>query len=360
VDEQPSAGSGPLDSVAASASVGVTPAPDPAAVATPAAGAGAGRGGGPAAAALGAVRKYSVFGVFVIMVIVFAAEQPGRFLTGNNIQVMLADSVVLSLAAVGLTIVLALGQFDLSFAAVIGLSGAVAIFAMHSMHQSAGVAILLALAVGAAVGIANGAIVSFGRVPALIGTLAVSSAATGVEEAIMHQNTVSSGISQSYLNLTTKHVIGLPAHVVLLFVVIIVLWFTMSLTTVGRRIYAVGSGEEAARLSAVRTSLVKFSGFVILGVVAAVAGVVTTSQAASYYPNSGTPYLLPAYAAAFLGFSALGSRRFHPLATYFGVIFTVVLSTGLTMLNAPPWATNLSEGIVLAAAVLLVRAGRRA
>ncbi len=358
MNEQARVSGSALESPESTIGVGLSPPPVQRDHATPQTVEGA--GGRRASSVLRIFQKYSVFGVFVIMIVIFAVDQPNRFLASNNVKVMLANSVVLSLAAVGLTIVLALGQFDLSFAAVIGLSGGVAIFTMHDLHQSTAVAVLLALAIGAVVGLANGLMVSYGRVPALIATLAVSSAATGVEEALLHQSTVSNGISESYLHLTTGRALGLPTQVVLLFVVILVLWFLMSLTTVGRRIYAVGSGEEAARLSAVRTSLVKLSGFVILGVVAAIAGIVTTSQAASYYPNSGTPYLLPAYAAAFLGFSAMGGRRFHPLATYFGVIFTVVLSTGLTMLNAPPWATDLSEGIVLAAAVLLTRVGRRA
>jgi ribose transport system permease protein len=175
----------------------------------------------------------------------------------------------------------------------------------------------------------------------------------------MNQNTVTEGITRNYLALTTTKLMGIPLHVLLMVTLVALMWFLMSFTVQGRRFYAVGSGEEAARLSAVRTSAVTLSGFVILGVTAALAGVVATSQAASYYPNSGAPYLLPAYAAAFLGFSALGGRRFHPLATFFGVVFTETLSTGLSMLNAPPWVTDLSEGLVLAAAVLLVRTGRR-
>lgn len=304
---------------------------------------------------IGALRQWGVFAVFAIMCVTFSILQPGRFATLDNVLVMLSNSAALTLAAVALTVVLALGQFDLSFAAVIGLSGAIGVYSMNQWGGGTAIAIGLALAVGAIIGVANGLMVGYGRVPALIGTLAVGSAATGIEVSIMRQNTVYEGIKPSYVAIASKHVLGVPLGVFVTIAIVLVVWGMLSSTVLGRRIYAIGSGEEAARLAAVRTRAVILGSFVATGVIAGAAGVIVTSQASSYYPDSGTPYLLPAFAAAFLGFSAIGGRRFHPLATFFGVIFTQVLATGLAMLNAPPWATNLSSGIVLAAAVLLVR-----
>lgn len=306
-------------------------------------------------AALGLGRQYGVFGVFVAMVIVFAVLRPGRFATTQNFETMIANSAALTLAAIALTFVLSLGQFDLSFAAVIGLAGAIAVYAMSFWGWATVPAILAALVVGAVVGLANGLMVGYGRVPALIGTLAVSSAATGIEVSIMKQNTVYEGVRPAYVNLTTSKLFGVSTSVYLTILVVLLMWVLLRYTVLGRRVRAIGSGEEAARLAGVRTRVVIALGFVVTGVIAGLAGVVVTSQGSSYYPDSGTPYLLPAFAAAFLGFSAIGGRRFSPVATFFGVIFTQVLATGLTMLNAPPWATNLSSGVVLAVAVLLVR-----
>lgn len=301
------------------------------------------------------LRELAVILVFLVLVLTFSVVLPGRFPTFTNVRDILVDAVVLSTLAAGLTVVLALGEFDLSFAAVVGLSGAVAVDAMHSLHQGAVVAVLCALGVGAGVGVANGLIVGYGRVPAFIGTLAMSSLATGAEEALMNDNTVYQGITHTYLGLTTAQVGAVPIEIFYGAVVVTIVWIVMSFTVFGRRTYAVGNNEEAARIAGIRTKRVKLAAFVVLGICGGIAGVLVTSQGASYYANSGAPFLLPAYGAAFLGMSAIGGRRFHPVATAFGVIFTGVLATGLTMLNAPPASTALSEGAVLAVAVLIVR-----
>jgi ribose transport system permease protein len=301
------------------------------------------------------LREAAVILVFVGMVIGFSIALPGRFPTSTNLKNIFEDAVALSVLGGGLTVVLALGEFDLSFAAVVGVTGALAVGAMNKFHDGAAVAVLAAVVAGGLIGVVNGLIVAYGRVPALIGTLAVGSMATGIELALENNNTVYQGITTGYTSLTTAHVAGVPIEIIYGAMIIALLWAFLSFTTFGRRAYAVGNNEEAARIAGVRTQRVKVGGFVVMGVCGGIAGVVLTSQAASYYPNSGQPYLLPAYAAAFLGLTAVGGRRFNPVATTFGVIFTAVLSTGLSMLNAPPAATSLSEGALLAVAVLLGR-----
>jgi ribose transport system permease protein len=307
------------------------------------------------AAVIGRLRSVAVFAIFVGLVVFFSIRAPGTFLTFADLQTILENSVVLTLVAAGVSIVLALGLFDLSFSAVIGLSGAVAVGLMHTYHTGAFAAVLAALAVGLVIGIVNGLLVGYARVAAFIATLAVGSAATGVEEALMHGNTLYGGITKTYIDLAQSKIGGVAIEVIIIVVVVAVISLWLAFTVSGRRIYTVGSNEGAARLAGVRTRRVIVLGFAVMGLCAAMAGVMVTAQATSYYPNSGTPYLLPAYTAAFLGFSAIGGRRFHPAATFFGVLFIEVLSTGLAMLNSPPWSTDLAEGVALGVAVLLVR-----
>jgi ribose/xylose/arabinose/galactoside ABC-type transport system permease subunit len=133
----------------------------------------------------------------------------------------------------------------------------------------------------------------------------------------------------------------------------------MSLTVFGRRSYAIGGSPEAARIAGVRINRVRLLAFVIVGACAGLAGIILTSQAASYYPGAGTPLLLPAYTAVFLGWSASFNRSFHPLLTLFGVLFTGVLTNGLITLQVAPYVTDLVQGCVLAGAVLLARSADR-
>lgn len=301
------------------------------------------------------LREAAVILVFVGLVIGFSIALPSRFPTIDNVRNILEDAVALSVLGGGLTVVLAIGEFDMSFSSVVGVCGAVAIEAMRTLHMGAGGAILAAVVAGLVFGALNGLIVAYGRVPALIGTLAIGSVAAGVELALENENTVYQGITHGYTDLTTATVAGIPVEIIYEVLIIVALWVLMAFTVYGRRAYATGNSEEAARNAGVRTQRLKLVAFLVMGACGGLAGVVLTSQADSYYPNSGQPYLLPAYTAAFLGLTAIGGRRFSPMATLFGVIFTSVLSTGLSMLNAPPAATSLSEGAILAVAVLLGR-----
>jgi ribose/xylose/arabinose/galactoside ABC-type transport system permease subunit len=104
---------------------------------------------------------------------------------------------------------------------------------------------------------------------------------------------------------------------------------------------------------------VKIAAFVLAGLTAGLAGVLVTSSAGSYYPNLGTGYLLPAYAAAFLGLSLGGGLRFNVLGSYLGVLLLGMVTTGLTMMNQPSWVAALVQGLVLIAAVAGIAVKRR-
>ncbi len=293
--------------------------------------------------------------VFAAMIIAFSIARPDNFPTFSNVRTILFTSVALGILAIGLTVVLAIGQFDLSIGAIVGLSGACATLSMSNVHAITPVAVLIGILAGGTVGVFNGLIVAYGRVPAFIGTLAIGSIATGIERGITLDNTIYQGIHDSYAAISRFNILGLPTSVWVWLGALLAIWMLLDLTVLGRRIYSIGANEEAARLAGVRTARVKMMAFVILGLCGGLTGVIVTAQAFSYYPNSGMPLLLPAYAAAFLGSSVLGGARFHPVATAFGVLFTGTLATGLIMLEFPSWSTNVLEGVVLAFAVLLAR-----
>lgn len=304
---------------------------------------------------LRSARSGGVVFAFVVMIIAFSVARPDIFPTFSNARTILFSSVALGIMAIGLTVVLSIGQFDLSIGAMVGISGACAVLAMANGHVLTPVAVVVGILAGGTVGVFNGLIVAYGRVPAFIGTLAVGSIATGIERGVTLDNTIYQGVHESYAAISRYNILGVPASVWVWLGTLIVIWILLDLTVFGRRIYSIGANEEAARLAGVRTARVKMAAFVVLGLCGGLTGVIITAQAFSYYPNSGTPLLLPAYAAAFLGSSVLGGARFHPVATVFGVLFTGTLATGLIMLEFPSWSTNVLQGVVLAFAVLLAR-----
>ncbi|MFA4928661.1 MAG: ABC transporter permease [Patulibacter sp.] len=309
--------------------------------------------------ALGSVLRYAVFGAFVLMVAVFVALRPDEFAQISTLRSILDDAAVLAVAAAGLTVILAVGEFDLSFGSIAGFAGAVAVYAMVTLGIPIVPALLLAVVAALLAGGVNGGLVAYGRVPALIGTLAVGSVVLGLERALMDDKTVYDGIPRGFLTITESELLGLPLTVYISLVVVAAVGAFLSFTVPGRRIYATGSGEDAARISGIRTKRVRMMAFAIGALCAAIAGVLLMSRGASYYPSAGVGLLLPAYSACFLGWSAASSGRFHPVYTYFGVIFMGTMATGLIMLQVASWVTDLVQGLVLGIAVLVARSVRR-
>ena len=136
-------------------------------------------------------------------------------------------------------------------------------------------------------------------------------------------------------------------------------WLTLERTEPGRYMYAIGSNAEAARLAGLNTRALRISGFVVVAVSAAVVGVMLASLTSSYTPNIGPPYLLPGYAAVFLGAAAFRPGQFNIAGSVVGVLFLGVIQTGLTMLNLQTYVINLVQSAILVAAVLLSRLGQR-
>lgn len=296
----------------------------------------------------------------IILVAYFKIRLPDTYLTTDNMVSVLQQQSTLLILALGVTFVLVIGEFDLSFANTIGLAGGVSILLMSRSGSPVIVAIIAALAIGAAIGVANGLAVAWGRAPAFIATLAVGSVAVGLEQLLTNNETISSGIPDSYLAFTLTTHLGLAWSTWLALVLVVVAIVVMSFTTFGRRLRATGLNPTAVTLAGISVNRVRLAAFVVMGVTAGLAGVMITSQGGSYFPNSGAGLLLPPYSAVFLGAAVIGRGRFSPGGTLFGVVFIALLERGLTMLDQKSAVIQLIEGAVLLAAVVLARQERKA
>jgi ribose/xylose/arabinose/galactoside ABC-type transport system permease subunit len=294
--------------------------------------------------------QWSLLIAFAAAFIFFSIARPQTFLTWANAKAILDDASPLSVLAAGVTVVLVMGEFDLSIGAVVGLAsaGAVSVMAFHGWPTPA--AVTIALLAGAAAGLANGIGVTVMRIPSFIATLAMGSIAGGIELAIT-QTSIFQGLHTSYLNIALTRIAGFPLRPIIAAGVTLVFLVILRTTVFGRNAHAVGDNPAAARLAGLPIQRIKISGFVLTGATAGIAAVLITSSAGSYYPNLGTGLLLPAYAAAFLGLSLGGGLRFNVLGSYLGVLLLGMVTTGLTMMNQPSWVAALVQGLVLVAAV---------
>ena len=305
--------------------------------------------------------QWALLGALLVTIAVFGALRPSSFLTVDNLKSTLNTAAPLLIVALGLTVVLAMQDFDLSVAGMMGLGGAVAIqlMAVHSVPW--GLAIALALLVGVLGGLLNAALIAYLGGSAFIITLAMSTVFVGLEFAVTGQKTIFDGIPDGFANFAqSRWLFDLPAQVFIAGFLAVVVWAMLSQTEIGRYMYAIGGGPEAARLSGVRTREIRTLGFVIAAVLAAAAGVLIDSSAAASTPQIGAPYLLPAFAAVFLGSAAFKVGQFNAPGTVLGVLFLGVIQNGLTMLSLSTAVINIVQGVILATAILVSRIGVRA
>jgi ribose/xylose/arabinose/galactoside ABC-type transport system permease subunit len=317
------------------------------------------RGGARVGSSLrGVAERWSLLLAFGGAFVFFSVARPNSFLTWDNVRAILDESSVLCVLAAGVTVILVIGEFDLSVGFVAGLAGAAAVSVMAYNGWGVGAAIAIALGAGAAAGIASGIAVAHIRIPSFIATLAVGSIAAAIELAIT-KTAIFEGLSSSYIEIAITRVWTIPLRAIIAAVVVLALMIILRGTVFGRHAAAVGDNPAAARLAGVPVERVRVVAFMLAGLSAGLAAVLVTSSASQYYPNLGTGYLLPAYAAAFLGLSLGGGLRFNILGSYVGVLLLATVTTGLTMMNQPSWVAAFVQGVVLLVAVAGVSIRRR-
>jgi ribose transport system permease protein len=306
------------------------------------------------------VGRWVVVGGFVAMVAIFGALEPATFLDWSTVKNLLDQAAVPVMLACGLTFVLVVGEFDLSYTATLGLAAGLTVTLMAHSGLGVGPAVLVTVAAAALVGLAVGLLVTVGGASSFIVTLAVGSAVTGLELALTDNKTIYQGIPGSFTDLASKEALGLHRPVWLALLVLVLAIVLLHATRFGRHARAVGGNPTAAYLAGVPVRRIRVLCFVLVAVLAGICAVILTSRAASYYPNASGSFLLNTYAAAFLGAAAGGRSGFTVAGSALGVLWITTLQTGLTLHNEPAWTSNFIQGLVLATAVLIAARGRRA
>ena len=305
--------------------------------------------------------RYGLVVAFLVMIAVFSLLKPHVFPTGDNAKAILEQTAPPAILAIGLTAVLVMNDFDLSFGSMLGVGSGVVTVLLVNHHVGWVLAVIIALLVGIAGGMVNGILIAVLGGSSFIITLAMGTVLTGVEYAITKQKDIFSGMPASFTSISqNSSILGINNQVWIALAIGIIVWVLLEKTEIGRFMYAIGGNSEAARLAGVRVRTLRIFGFVIIGMAAIVAGVLITSLGGSYTPDPGPPYLLPAYAGVFLGAAAFRPGQFNVLGTVVGVLFLECIQTGLTMLSLSTWIINVVQGAILIAAVLLSRLGEGA
>jgi ribose transport system permease protein len=291
----------------------------------------------------------------VLVFVVFGIWKTDIFLTEQNLFTILNDNASLAIISFGLTVVLLTGEFDLSIAGVVSFTGYLSAGLIANQGLPPAASVVVVLCVGALIGLVNGVLVTYFRIHALIATLAVASILNGLTFLYSDGAVLYTGIPESFIQIGRTGIGNLDVPALYMIAIGIVLWAMLRYTAAGRYMHAIGGNREASRLSGIRVSRYVIAAFMISAVCASVAGIVETARNGSAQPTAGMSFLLPAFAAAFLGAATLRRGEFHIIGTAIGVYLIAVATSGLFILGAPFYTQEFLTGGLL----ILATAGSR-
>ena len=298
--------------------------------------------------------------VWLGIIVLFSLWVPETFPNLATAKQILNANAITALAALSITIPLSARVFDLSFAGVMTLTGVTVAHLIAKAGVPVVPAILLALGVGLGVGLINALVVVVMKIDSFIGTLATGSLIAALVTMITKEVPITDAkLGGAFAKIGQTSVGGITLSVFYCAVVAIGIWYLLEHTATGRRLYATGFNPDAARLAGVRIDRLRFMSLVASGGLAGATGIILASTLGSGSPTAGTPYLLPAFAAAFLGATQLKHGRFNAGGTIIAVLLLGTGVTGLALANAPQWAGDMFVGVVLIAALALTGLQRR-
>jgi ribose transport system permease protein len=287
----------------------------------------------------------------VVIALLFGALIGPQFFRAANLELVARQTVIVCVAALGMTMVIVSGGIDLSVGSIVALSGVVLGMALKHDEPLA-IALLLALAAGSACGLLNGLLVSVGGLPPFIVTLGMMSIARGVALLVTEGRPVS-GFQPAFRLFATGRIGFVPAPVVATAIVYIAAHFVLTRTAFGRYVYAIGGNEEATRLSGVAVRFHKTMIYGVSGLMSAAAAIILTARLNSAQPIAGMMYELDAIAATVIGGTSLMGGEGTLGGTLVGALIMGVLRNGLNLLGVSSFLQQVVIGAVIVVAVLL-------
>jgi ribose transport system permease protein len=295
-------------------------------------------------------------GGLLVLVVALSILAPS-FLSAQNLLNVGVQAAVVAVLAFGSTFVIVSGGIDLSVGSVAALSAMVGAWSSTEAGLPGPLALLLGLATGVVAGLVNGALVSYGRLPAFIATLAMLSVARGLTLVVSQGTPLATPDVVSELGSNLTPFLPVPLLVMLVFFGLTA--FVLTRTYQGRAMYVIGGNEEAARLSGINVRRQKLVIYALSGLFAAVAGMLLAGRLASAGPQAAVGYELDAIAAVVIGGASLSGGVGKASGTLIGALVLAVLRNGLNQLQVSPFWQQVVIGVVIALAVLLDTLRRR-
>jgi len=290
--------------------------------------------------------------VWAALVVGFSVAMPSTFPHTGNIAAILSSQVIVLFLSLALLIPLLAGDYDLSVANNMALAAMILTVLNVQHHWSWLTASIVVLAAGLLVGALNGALTIIFGIDSLIVTLGIGTFISGID-AWISGSAVVTGVSQQLVNITSvDHFLGVPLEFWYGVAACLVLWYFLAFTPAGRRLLFVGRNRTVSRLSGIKVSKIRVGAFLAAGLISALCGIIFAGTLDGADPSSGPTYLLPAFAAVFLGATTITPGRFNPWGAFVAVYFLGTGISGLQLMGLASWIQPLFYGGALVVAVV--------
>jgi len=300
----------------------------------------------------GFLSRYALVGVWLLVAAVYAVLEPGVLLTSGTFQTIFGSQVALVFLGMAAVVTFAVGEFDLSISAILGLAATFIPVMVVQHGWNPIVASLVAVALACLIGAINGFIIVRLRIDAIVTTLGMGTLLLGLTSGFSGSQAVS-GLSDSFGKIANVTVVfGLPISFFYGLALAGLIAYIMRYTSLGRHMSFVGANREVARLAGVHVARIRIGSYVTSGLLCGIGGVLVTATVGGFDPNSSPTYLLPALSATFLGTAAIKPGRFNPIGTMIAIYFLVTGIVGLQLLGYTGWISEVFYGFALITAVI--------
>jgi len=297
--------------------------------------------------------RFAILVVWAAMIAVYAGTEPALFPHTGTFQTIFGSQYALVFMTMALMCTIVVGEFvDLSVPAVFGFGATILPVLVVNHGWSVWPAAIVAVVACVGVGAVNGFLVVKLHVNTIVVTLGMSTLLEGISLWMSDLNTIS-GLPGGFQAIANKDIGGLPVSFYYGVVLVLAFAYLLAFTPLGRHMRFVGASREVSRLSGVRVDRIRFGSFAFAGLLSGVGAIVAVAAIGGYNPTTSDSYLLPTFAAVFLGTAIFEPGRFNPLGTLVGIYFLETGILGLQLLGLEAWVSQVFYGGVLVIAVTI-------
>jgi ribose transport system permease protein len=299
------------------------------------------------------IRSLDASALIILWLGMFAvlwATEGSTFAQSGTLKTIFGTQEPLVFLAMALVVTFSVGEFDLSVASVLGLSAMLVTDLPVHHGFGLGIAIVLALAAALVVGLFNAVLIVIFGVDGIISTLGMSTLLFGVAESLSGSS-AETGLPAGFAQVTNQQLLGLPLSFYYGVIVAIVLAYILTWTPLGRRMVFVGLNRDVSRLAGVRVQRIRFGSYIVSALLCGVGGVLLAASVGGFDPTTSQTYLLPAFAAVFLGTVTIVPGKFNPIGSLVAIYFLTTGIVGLQIAGVSDWISNVFFGGALIVAV---------